>query len=244
MPVPTTIASLSTDPALNAPPGAESIANNLDDYIRQCFSFIRQLSDLIAILQGAPGSPVQYVPLGGNVTMTGPLTLSGAPQTDNQAATRRFTLDGDTAVLGVANQAASASGAAQNSANVVGAAVSALQTTVAGVSASATAAGALAGSATATANAAAQTAASAFNVASTAAQAGQNIGGGTGNPYYDKSGQTLRYRTLVGAPSTLDLNLPAGPGHSYIEAIDSGAQIIVRLRLAPPLNTGDAGGAA
>lgn len=44
MPVPSTIADLSTIAADNSPHGSESIGTSLDNYIRSAFAFIKQLS--------------------------------------------------------------------------------------------------------------------------------------------------------------------------------------------------------
>jgi len=46
MPVPTSIADLSKNPADNSPAGTESARGTIDDYFRAAFAFIRQLSDV------------------------------------------------------------------------------------------------------------------------------------------------------------------------------------------------------
>lgn len=51
MPVPTLITSLSTTAASNSPPGGESIAGNMDDYLRAAFAFIAELRDRSSFTQ-------------------------------------------------------------------------------------------------------------------------------------------------------------------------------------------------
>ena len=42
MPVPSSIADLSTTPASNSPAGSESVGTAMDDYLRTAFAIIKQ----------------------------------------------------------------------------------------------------------------------------------------------------------------------------------------------------------
>lgn len=80
MPVPTQITDLSTTAASNSPAGTDSVLPNLDDYLRAHASFIAQIhADKLAKSGG---------------TMTGALTLSGAPTVNLHASTKKYVDDG------------------------------------------------------------------------------------------------------------------------------------------------------
>lgn len=76
MPVPTSITDLSTTAASNSPAGSETVFPSLDDYLRALSAFIAQ-------------NYADKLPKAGG-TMTGALTLSGAPTVDLHAATKQY----------------------------------------------------------------------------------------------------------------------------------------------------------
>jgi len=79
MAVPTAITDLSITAASNSPAGSDSVFPNLDDYLRAAYAFIAQnYADKLAKAGG---------------TMTGALTLSGAPTVDLHASTKKYADD-------------------------------------------------------------------------------------------------------------------------------------------------------
>ena len=64
MPVPTLLSELSTNPALNSPPGGEDVHPNLDNYLRQIFAFIAKQKDSLSVVGTANEVTVTTVTAG------------------------------------------------------------------------------------------------------------------------------------------------------------------------------------
>lgn len=74
MPVPSSISDLSTNPALNSPPGSES-PSSIDDYLRTHAAFIKQINDLAE----TKADDSSVVKLTGAQAVAGTKTFSASP---------------------------------------------------------------------------------------------------------------------------------------------------------------------
>jgi hypothetical protein len=89
MPVPTDIATLSTTPASNSPPGSESVFTNLDNYIRAAFAFIATNRDAI-VAAGAAYAPLAGAQFTGAIGTTPVALTDGATITPNASLSNSF----------------------------------------------------------------------------------------------------------------------------------------------------------